>query len=62
MVLASGTDGQDNALSGANGKGILLGQKGDVEADSLLIRGAAMFQELDCKQDIRAGWGSVFLI
>lgn len=44
--VSIGTDGQDNALSGANGKGILLGQKGDVEADSLLIRGAAMFQEL----------------
>ena len=44
--VSIGINGADNAVSGQSGRGILLGQKGDIETDTLLVRGAAMFYEL----------------
>lgn len=44
--VSIGINGADNAVSGQDGKGIILGRNGDIETDKILVRGAAMFQEL----------------
>ncbi|MCD8295987.1 MAG: hypothetical protein LUC88_00275 [Prevotella sp.] len=41
-----GLNGKDNMISGQSGQGILLGQQGNIEADSLMVRGTMWVFEL----------------